>query len=408
MKGKQIEGFPSRAEALNRFMNAWDAPVRTELVPLDEACGRVVAQTLYAQTSLPVYRSAACDGICVDSTRFQQGVPDVSSWQRGVEFDRADTGDDFSDDFDAVIAIEEVELTDEGHISSLSSDIEVHAGSNVNPQGSTLQAGDILIEHNLPIRPTDLAALAMGGIAMVPVYAKPCVAFIPTGSELVCAGTKPARGQNIDANSVLVSHALKAMGARPLMFPIIPDTPSQLEHVLDEALAQADVVIINAGSAKGGEDFNTTMLARRGTLVDHYIAAAPGRPMALAVIDHKPVINLPGPTMATFFGLDWCIRAVVNRFLAAPMLQRPRVSATLMSDIHTTPHMAILCRVNVVKTDTGYVCYPLNFHTDSLPVCMGTNGLYVSEIGESLRAQGDTIDVELLRGLEYIPDEQTE
>lgn len=402
MRGKRMEGFPEREKALSDFFNAWSPHTASEFVPLSEAAGRITSQALYSQNTLPVHRVSGCDGISVRAADFTNGVPDYSQWQEEKEFARADTGDDFDDRFDAVIPIEEVDFTAEGRISFISPDVPVATGSNVRPRGSSFAQGDLLMKENRPIRPMDLASLAMGGIAMVPVWKRPRVAFIPTGSELIPYGMHPKRGQNIDTNSIMVQHMLLEMGAEPVIFPIVPDAPAELENRLMEALSIADVVIINAGSAKGGEDFNIRLLENKGRMIHHYIAAAPGRPMALAVIDTKPVINLPGPTMAAFFGTDWCIRAVVNRFLGIPLQRKPRIKGVLMEDIRSTPHMAILCRINAVKTEEGYACYPLSFHMMSLPLCMASNAMYISPVGESVRQKGDAIEVELLIGEEYL------
>ena len=83
--------------------------------------------------------------------------------------------------------------------------------------------------------------------------------------------------------------------------------------------------------------------------------------------------------------------------LPAPWVRAP-------TDIRSTPHMAIPCRVNVAKTAAGYACYPVHFHRDSLPFCMETNGLYVCPVGESGRGNGEPIEVELLRGEYYLED----
>jgi molybdopterin molybdotransferase len=401
MRGKRIDGFPTREQALRDFFEAWTPHDGTELVPLEQAAGRITAKELRSANTLPVYRVSACDGIAVDSSKFADGVPDCSGWHIGQEFARADTGDDFEDRFDAVIPIEEVDLTEENRIAYLSPDLNVVPGFNVFPRGSTLMAGDRLIGANLPLRPTDLASLAMGGISMVPVWKKPKVAFIPTGSELIPQGMHPKRGENVDTNSILVQHTLQEMGAEPIVFPIVPDVTVELKKRLDEALSVADIVVINAGTAKGGEDYNYSLLGQEGKLIHHYIAAAPGRPLALAVIGSKPVINLPGPTIAAFFGMDWCVRAAVDRFLHIPLQKRPHVRGVLMEDIRSTPQMAILCRMNAVRTPDGCELYPLSFH-DSMAMCMASNAMYVCDVGESGRDKGEILEVELLRGEEYL------
>ncbi len=404
MRGKRLDGFVAREQALADFFAAWTPGERVELVPLSEAVWRISAQALTAVNTLPVYRSSGCDGIAVESSRFACGVPDYAGWRMGEEFVRADTGDDFEDRYDAVIPIEEVDLTSDGRIAFISPDIAVTSGCNVQPRGSLCMTEDPLIGKNLPIRPTDLASLAMGGVRMVPVRKKPRIAFIPTGSELIPHTARPRRGQNIDANTLLVTEMLKCMGAEPVAFPIVPDAPAELEMVLEQALEQADAVIVNGGTAKGGEDFNTHLLEQKGRLIHHYIAAAPGRPMALAVVDDKPVINLPGPAMAAFFGMTWCVQAVVCRYLHIPMPQRPIVTGLLMEDIHSTPHMDILCRMNAVKTAEGYELYPLSFHTLRLPLCMAGNAMYVCPVGESYVPKGSLITAELLRGEEYLEE----
>lgn len=396
MRGKKMDGFPTREQALKDFFESWSCQEEIEYIPLEEAAWRVTARALHSVNTLPVVRSSACDGIAVDAARFAGGVPDYTGWKLGEDFVRADTGDDFDDRFDAVIPIEEADLEGD-RLVFLSPDLDIKPGSNVNPRGSTIQEGELLVGANLPLRPVDLAALAMGGIAVVPVRKRPKVAFLPTGSELVPPQVRPARGQNVDTNSVMVRHQLVRMGAEPLIFPITSDDPEALRRRLREALAMADLVILNAGTARGGEDFSVSLLEEEGKLIHHYVSAAPGRPMALAVIDGKPVINLPGPSLAAFFGMNWCVRAVINRFLHLPMQRRPRIRGVLMEDIRTNPNMAILCKLRVEAEDGEYRFYPLSFHSGTMPQCLTSSAMYVSDVGESLLEKGTVIEAELLR-----------
>ena len=109
MGEKIMHGFPSREQALADFFAAWEPSEESqavELVTLDEAYGRIVARDLVSANTLPVVRASACDGIAVRSADFVDGLPDTSSLRMGREFVRADTGDDFPDEYDAVIMIE--------------------------------------------------------------------------------------------------------------------------------------------------------------------------------------------------------------------------------------------------------------------------------------------------------------
>ncbi len=404
MRGKKIDGFPSREQALKDFFAAWQPNDSIEYVPLCESEGRITAQALVSKVTLPVYRSSACDGIAVRSSDFSGGFPDYRDWKIGRDFARADTGDDFADAFDAVIMIEEVDLTEDGGVGYISPDIRVQAGTNVEPAGGTIKEGDLLVGAGISIRPQDMAAMALGGVDMVPVWRRPKVAFLPTGSELVPPGIRPARGQNIDTNSLFVRRSLLHMGAEPILFPITPDDPALLKERLVRALEMADLVILNAGTAKGDEDFSFRLLGENGMLIHHYIAMAPGRPMALAVANGKPVINLPGPSLAALNGMNWCVQAAVNLWLHRPNQKKPRVKGVLMEDISSTPHMAILCMMNVAEENGTYFIYPVSMSDHNSAELLTADAIYVSEIGESTRAKGEMIEVELMRGLEYLSD----
>lgn len=403
MGEKITHGFPSREEALESFFKEWSCEYLSELVSLDESVGRISAENMYSNTSLPVVRASSCDGIAVKSTDFANGLPDTSSWQLGVDYVRADTGDDFEDEFDAVIMIEKAAIQSDGSVV-LDDDVVVEPGTNVRPAGNTIQKGSLLLEAGLPIRPTDLASLIMGGVTMVPVRRKPCVAFIPTGSELVPAGIAARRGQNIDTNSLMVKHLLLEYGAEPLIFPIVHDDESALEEAFDAALSVADVVVINGGSAVGAEDFNVRMIESRGKVIQHYIAAVPGRPLMMAVANDKPVIDLPGPTIAAYFGAQWCLQAVIARFLDIPLAENPKIQARLTEAMKMPDHLANITRMHLSKDESGdYVVSPLPFKDPNMMArCMSSNAQRVSPIGERALQKDELIEVELLRGTEYL------
>ncbi|MEG1493655.1 MAG: molybdopterin molybdotransferase MoeA [Gordonibacter sp.] len=407
MGEKIVHGFPLREEALADFFAAWQPPaasMATELVSLDDAVGRITARNLTSINTLPVVRASACDGIAVKSTAFTNGLPNTSVWQLGRDYVRADTGDDFSDDYDAVIMIEKAVIQPNGSVV-LDNDVHVESGTNVRAAGSTIQAGATLMEAGLSIRPTDLATLAMGGVTLVPVRRKPRIAFIPTGSELVPAGIAPRRGQNVDTNSLMVKHMLLEYGADPVIFPIVHDDPSALETAFVEALAVADAVIINGGSAVGEEDFNVRMIEARGRVIHHYIAAVPGRPLMMAVAEGKPVIDLPGPTLAAYFGTQWCLQAITARFLGIPLQKIPTVQARAATSVSGPPQMANIARVHLTRDEespTSYTAHFLNFKAGDMAACMASNAQRVSPFGEGGFEAGTLVEVDLLRGEEYL------
>lgn len=391
--------LPTRAQVLETLFQQWNPTSKTETVPTQEALGRVLVRDQVSQVTIPVVRASAMDGVAVQSARFADGPPDTSGWRQGEDFCRADTGDDFDDRFDAVIPIEKARIDPDGRLR-LRDAWPVRPEDGIRPRGSAIQAGELLAKRDRPLRSFDLACLAMGGVAQVEVYQAPRVAFLPTGSELVPLGAPVGRGNNIDSNSVLVQGLLTEMGATPLCHPIVPDRPEEVAAALDRALEEADVVLLNGGSSKGAEDFNARLLEERGSALFHWVAAAPGKPLCVALVDGKPVINLPGPPLAVFYAMDWCVRAVVHRLLHKPMPRRQTILGTLTEPIQAPADMEILCMMDVLPSPGGYQVRQKPWRGGSIAGSLGAGAVYITDLGREIRPAGEVLEVTLLRGLE--------
>lgn len=391
-----MQQLPTRKQVIETLFEKWSPEQRTETVSVDAALGRVLAEDYEAAYSIPVVRASAMDGVAVTASSFASEMPDTSEWKLGEDFCRADTGDDFDDRFDAVIPIENVTISADGHLT-IAPDVIVKSGMNVRPCGSTIRQGTIVGRKNRLLRSFDLACLAMGGITEVEVYQKPKVAFLPTGSELVSLGEVVQRGQNIDSNSVLAKNMLLEMGAEPLLYPITRDCKAELAAALEKAVSEADVVVISGGSSKGEEDFNARILEERGAALFHWVAAAPGKPMCVALIDNKPVINIPGPPVAMFYGMDWCIRAIVNRILRLPMPKRKTVRGELTEAVSAPPAMEILCMMDVEFSADGCKVKQKPWKGGSMADTISAGAFYITELGTSVKQPGELIDVTLLR-----------
>lgn len=394
-----MQQLPTKKEVLKTLFETWNPVPETEIVPIDLALNRVLARDYTAAYSLPVVRASAMDGVAVCAARFLEGIPDTSAWKLGDDFCRADTGDDFDDRFDAVIPIEDVTLTADGQLL-IAPNVVVRANMNVRPCGSMIKQGEHVGRKNRLLRAFDLVSLAMGGITDVEVYKKPKVAFIPTGSELVPLGAPPLRGQNIETNSILVKNMLLEMGAEPILYPIVKDCRKELENALNQAVLASDIVLISGGSSKGEEDYNARILEEQGAALFHWVAAAPGKPMCVAVIDNKPVINLSGPPVAVFYGMDWCVRAIVQRMLHIPMPKRQVIRAELTEELTSPPTMEILCMMEVVRTENGYKTRQKPRKGGNIADTMRAGAFYITKLGTSVKHAGEEIEVTLLRDVE--------
>ena len=391
-----MQQLPTRKLIVETLLEKWNPEKQTETISIDNALNRVLARNYEALYSIPVVRASAMDGVAVISDRFENGIPDTSGWKSGEDFSRADTGDDFDDRYDAVIPIEDVSISDDGKII-INNNVSVKSNMNIRPSGSTIQKGETVGRENRRLQSFDLACLAMGGITEIEVYKKPRVAFLPTGSELVPLGQDVTRGKNIDSNSILVKNMLFEMGAEPILYPITKDSKDELNHVLDNALHDADIIIISGGSSKGEEDFNARILEERGAALFHWVAAAPGKPMCVAIIDNKPVINIPGPPVAMFYGMDWCIRELVNKMLHLPMPKRCKIKGELTAEIAAPPSMEILCLMDIEQTDEGYKVKQKKWRGGSMVDTLSAGATYITELGTAVKHPGEIIEVTLLR-----------
>ena len=389
------EDLPHRSLVVDTILSKWSPETKTEYVNIEEALDRIIAEDVFSVLDIPVVRASSWDGVGVISSMFQDGIPDTTEWEFGKEYVRADTGDDFDDKYDAVIAIEQVTI-DNGKII-FDSDLMVTPGMGVRQKGDSIRKGELLAKQYTKLIPSDLAALAAGGVATIRVIKKPIVSFIPTGSELVPVGTTPKRGQIVDSNSVLVKNMLHQMGALPLCFPITKDDMCLLEKTLDEALDRSDIVILNGGSSKGNEDFNARLLKQKGDVLFHWVATAPGKPMCVALVNGKPVINIPGPSIAAYNGMDWCVQAVVNKIIKQPMPAKKTIKARLAEEILVPKHMEILCKMEIWKTENGYEARQAPFMASTVIENLVASGQYITSFGIGEYKVGEILDIELLR-----------
>lgn len=392
----------TKEAALDRLFGAWSPEYRTEQVPLWDGAGRVLAEDQLAGYDLPVVRASTMDGIAVMSERFAGGMPDTSDWRLGRDYVRADTGDDFDDRFDAVIAIEDVSFPEGGGIR-LADGVKVFGGCNVKPRGADVRKGSLLAKRGTVLTPSDLAAIAMGGTDRIPVVVRPRVGFLPTGNELVAPSAPLSRGQNFDANSYLAHAMLRELGAEPVLHPIVRDDPEELRAAFRSLLDRCDVVLVNAGTSKGGEDYCHTLLEQAGELLFHGVAAVPGRPMSMAVVEGKPVVNLSGPTFAAFYSMDWAVRAILCRMLDIPLTKRPAVKATLAAPLQVPPFLSVMTALRLERgRDGGWLAYPIALRG---PKAAGTaavltaDAVYVSAVGEQSHTAGEALEAVLIRPL---------
>src|SRR5512138_1403895 len=266
----------------------------TESIPLDEnALGRVTAEAVWAKISSPHYHASAMDGFAVRAVETNEALPSRPvTLQLGSGAQYVDTGDPLPEWANAVIPIENVESLDEaGNITAAirsPKSIRIRASvapwSHVRPLGEDIVATQLVLPAGRILRPVDLGAIAAAGHQEIQVARKPKVAILPTGTELVPIGSKLNAGDILEYNSLVIAAQIKSMGGEPTRYPIIKDDFDLICERVQEAAREHDLVLLNAGSSAGAEDFSAKVVEKLGTLLVHGVAVRPGHPVILGLI----------------------------------------------------------------------------------------------------------------------------
>jgi molybdenum cofactor synthesis domain-containing protein len=294
-------------EEARRQMDEATLPLdRVERVSIDHANGRVVARDVVAGCDVPPFARAAMDGYAVvaqdtfGAGQFQPkvltlvekvytGQVPTRTVSRGECIEIA-TGAPMPSGADAVVMVEETEKEDSGHVRLFS---PVYPGQNVGKQAADIQAGQILVERGSVLNPSRIGALAAVGVAEVDLFAKPRVAILSTGNEIVDPGQPLLPGQIYDINKFTLGAIIEEHGGVPVLYPTAPDTIEGLTRAL-EACAAEDLIVFSGGSSVGERDLILDVVMQKGEVLFHGIAVKPGKPTLFGRINGKPVFGMPG------------------------------------------------------------------------------------------------------------------
>ena len=307
----------TKHEAVAAILGACNFSPAVETVPIDQAIGRVLAEDAVARMDMPNALTCKMDSIAVHWDDFEAldgAIPDTSEWVRGVDWQFANTGVAMPEGFDTAIVIEHVKVNDdEQHVEITAAPSERFAGTR--PAGSSFGAGEVLVQAGVVVTPLLAAHIASGNNASVKVVAKPKVAFIPTGNELVPVGGDIPIGKNIETNSLLMKGKIEQWGGEAVLLPIVPDEPDQIEAALRHAVSEADIVVLNAGSSKGSDDWSLEILEQIGCVLYHQTNHGPGHHSSCSVLDGTPIIGISGPPGGAAFTTDFYLWPAIRKFL---------------------------------------------------------------------------------------------
>ena len=406
--------------------NLWHV-LGTESIPLDEnALGRVTAEPIWAEISSPNYHSSAMDGFAVRAVSTNGAMPSapvtlfVSSQAQYV-----DTGDPLPEWANAVIPIENVESLDErGEITSVirqPSSVRIRAAvtpwSHVRPLGEDIVATQLVLPTGHTLRPADLGAIAASGHQTIRVARKPKVAILPTGTELVPIGSKLKAGDILEYNSLVLASQIKQMGGEPTRYPITKDDFDSICETVLQAAQTHDLVLLNAGSSAGAEDFSSKVVEKLGQLLVHGVAVRPGHPVILGMINKEPgtsgkelgenqvpnpsslipIIGVPGYPVSAALTVDIFVEALIAKWLGRRPFELPTEMATLTRKLVSPAGDDDYVRVAVGMVGEKLLAAPLSRGAGVITSLVQADGLALIPSGVQGMEAGEQVKVHLYR-----------
>jgi molybdopterin molybdotransferase len=279
---------------------------RTEQVPLLQANERVLASDITSTRDVPPFARAGMDGYAVvaadtfGATRYDPKVlrvvekiytGEVPTRRVGAgEAAEIATGAPMPEGADSVVMVEETERVGDAEVTILT---PVYPRQNVGRQGADIVSGQTVLRAGDVLNPSRIGAVAALGVTHVPVYARPSVAILSTGNEIVEPGAELKPGQIYDINRYTLSTVIAEHGGTPVVYQTANDTVDDLQRAIDRCLDE-DLLVFSGGSSVGERDLILDVIGRRGEIIFHGIAVKPGKPTVFGIIAGKAVFGMPG------------------------------------------------------------------------------------------------------------------
>ncbi|HET7814453.1 MAG TPA: gephyrin-like molybdotransferase Glp [Candidatus Baltobacteraceae bacterium] len=402
--GFQADALLEPQEALERYLAAAQlTPPQIEIVQLQHAAGRILAQDAAADRMYPAAPRSAMDGFAVRSADLPGRLRIAGEIRMGSVWDgalasgtavRIPTGGMLPAGADTVVPIEDAAGLTESDVTLPAAP----AGDAVTPAGSDMQAGETILRAGTTIGPAAAGLLATLGFSEVRVFRRPVVGVLSSGDELVEAGKPLGPGQIYDSNRYGIAAALQRMGAEPRHLATTVDDASALEAALRKALEVCDAVVLTGGSSVGERDVTPEVAARLGEpgVIVHGLRVKPGKPTVLAAAGGKPVIGLPGNPGSALTILEMVVRPVFEALAGRAPRPPAGLHAELQSPLRKRKGWTWYVPARLDEAVSPAKAYPLELRSSSSSLLARADVLIVlGEEVESLPA-GATVRVRRL------------
>ncbi|MDF2188046.1 gephyrin-like molybdotransferase Glp [Paraflavitalea sp. CAU 1676] len=370
--------------------------------PLEQTLGRVLATTLYAPVSIPIYEQSAMDGYALqfDGWQQQEHLEIAGEMAAGAtsrlsiaphQAARIFTGAPLPDGADTVVMQEKVRVHGD---RLLIEDAELAKGSNVRAVGSEIIEGALALPQGALLTPAAIGYLAGMGIRELPVYPAPRITVIVTGDELQAPGKPLQFGQVYESNSYTLRMALLQMQIHHINFLSVADDFDQLLHIIAQALGNSDMVLLTGGVSVGNYDYVAKALETCGvTPVFHKLKQKPGKPLFFGVRDQQQVFGLPGNPSSVLTCFYEYVYPCIREQMGYGQTNLTTVKLPLLNDYSKKAGLTHYLKGYVNDEGVKVLQAQESYRMHSFAVC---NGLIVLPESIETVSEGDLVEVHLL------------
>ncbi|MCP3665145.1 MAG: bifunctional molybdopterin-guanine dinucleotide biosynthesis adaptor protein MobB/molybdopterin molybdotransferase MoeA [Gammaproteobacteria bacterium] len=336
----------SMDQALQRISDGIKPITEYRKVPLKESLNRIVAKPVISPINVPAYRNSAMDGYAVRGTdlpvkgeatlpvvgKILAGQPFQETLQTGQSV-RIMTGAKMPDGADTVVIQEQVQRNGE----QITLDERHKPGQNVRQAGEDIPAGSTVLDPGTLIGPAELGLLASLGIAEVSVLRPPRVAFFSSGDEIRSLGEPLEEGQLYDSNRYTLFGMLTQLGADVIDLGVIPDQQEAINHALETAAREADLILTSGGVSVGDADYIALAFEQLGQISFSKVAIKPGRPLTFGQIGNTCFFGLPGNPVAVMITFMQFVRPALKKMQGANDIHPHSYPAVCQTTLRKNP-----------------------------------------------------------------------
>lgn len=402
MKG--FQKLTSVDDALQTFFAALQVKqLKTISIPLVSALNRVLAEDITAKVDLPRFDRSAVDGYAV---RAEDTIAATQFKPRTLQLTNHDvigdkqtrqvwTGTSIPKRANAVVMLEDTKrIRDKIEVWG-----PVTPGENVSKRGEDIREGEVAASAGMRLRPEHLGLIAALGVGEVNVFERPRIAVLATGNELVKLGGKLRKNQIFEVNKLVLSSLCSELDAEAIDLGIARDDVDEILEKLKLGLEKADALITCGGTSVGGADLvpdAVNKIGKPGVLV-HGVAMRPAMPTALAIVDGKPMLILPGNPVAAIVGFEVFGRPLIFRMLGLKQAEcRFTVQAKMTRRIATTLGRKNFVRVSVFEQTGQLFAEPISARGSSMISTMTkANGYAVAPENREGLEKGEQVSVQM-------------